>query len=82
MTCWEATSYGARPYQGMDVNILLLRLENGDRLEKPAACPDDVYALMHKCWHKDKDHRPKFDEVVRELRKIMSLLYDEKVDSY
>lgn len=79
VTCWEATSYGNRPYQGIDVNILLLRLENGDRLEKPANCPDDVYALMHKCWHRDKEMRPSFEEIVLELKKIFKVLYGENL---
>ena len=76
VTCWEATSYGARPYQGVDINMLILKLENGHRLEKPQFCPDEVYTLMYKCWHADKAKRPAFSEVVREMKTIIKDLYE------
>ncbi|XP_057317296.1 discoidin domain-containing receptor 2-like isoform X2 [Hydractinia symbiolongicarpus] len=29
-------------------------------LEQPGTCPDDVYELMVKCWHKSAESRPPF----------------------
>lgn len=76
ITCWEATSYGCRPYQGVDINMLILKLENGYRLEKPEQCPDEVYSLMYKCWHADKSKRPTFSDIVKEMKQILNDLYN------
>jgi hypothetical protein len=79
VTCWEATSYGGRPYQGIDINILIAKLENNYRLEKPQKCPDELYTLMYKCWHSDRLKRPSFGEIVRDMRKIIYTLYRKNV---
>ena len=50
VTLWEATSYGARPYQGMDGWQVLKFIESGKRLDKPPACPPQLYCLMNECW--------------------------------
>jgi serine/threonine protein kinase len=76
VTCWEATSYGGRPYQGIDIALLLLKLENGHRLEKPALCPDEMYAIMYKCWNANKKVRPTFAELVKELKTLMVELFE------
>ena len=73
--CWEATSYGCRPYQGIDIGLLLLKLENGHRLEKPPHCPDEVYSLMYKCWHPNKKKRPTFAELVLSFDSLIAQLY-------
>ena len=44
------------------MEILFLDLQKidqeGERLSKPAACPDDVYQLMLQCWAHEADVRP------------------------
>ena len=45
VTCWEATSYGGRPYHNIDISLLLQKLISGYRLQKPAHCPDEVYNI-------------------------------------
>ena len=80
VTCWEATSYGGRPYQGIDITLLLLKLENGHRLDKPSQCPDEVYNLMYKCWAANKRNRPTFSELVRDFRMVIYELYQIKMD--
>ncbi len=77
VTCWEATSYGARPYQGIDIHLVLLKLQNGYRLDKPDECPDDVYNLIYKCWNIDRARRPNFNAIVDELKFILADLYDK-----
>ncbi|RNA13561.1 tyrosine- kinase SYK [Brachionus plicatilis] len=80
VTCWEATSYGGRPYQGVDIGCLLVKLENGDRLPKPPQCPFELYNLMLKCWQQAKTHRPAFSQVVTEMRAIVKDLYNLDLD--
>ena len=74
MLCWEATSYGGRPYQGIEVNTLVNMLQNGYRLEKPQHCPDEVYNLMYRCWNADKHRRPLFKTIAAEMKNILSEL--------
>lgn len=75
ITCWEATSYGGRPYQGIDIALLLVKLESGHRLEKPPLCPDEIYNIMYKCWQASKSNRPTFKELVRDLKQTIYELY-------
>lgn len=79
VTCWEATSYGGRPYQGIDIACLLVKLNNGHRLDKPAQCPLEIYNLMLKCWQDAKSMRPTFKELVKELKQTIKDLYQTDV---
>jgi serine/threonine protein kinase len=69
VTCWEATSYGQRPYQGMDIGMVHMKLENGYRLERPLDCPPHIYNIMFKCWLSNKRNRPTFKELVEEFKR-------------
>uniref|UniRef100_A0A3B4AM10 Protein kinase domain-containing protein n=1 Tax=Periophthalmus magnuspinnatus TaxID=409849 RepID=A0A3B4AM10_9GOBI len=42
ITMWEAFSYGGKPYKDF--------LKSGQRLERPAVCPEKMYSLMLECW--------------------------------
>jgi serine/threonine protein kinase len=79
VTCWEATSFGGRPYQGIDIAMLLLKLENGHRLEKPLHCPDEIYNIMYKCWFANKRDRPTFSDLVREFKTAYYEIYQVKL---
>ncbi len=44
------------------VNMEVLeQVERGYRMSKPQQCPDSLYELMLKCWHKDAQSRPTFE---------------------
>jgi hypothetical protein len=55
--------------------MLIWKLENGHRLEKPQHCPDDMYDLMYKCWYSDKYKRPTFSEIVKEIKYLLTELH-------
>lgn len=74
ITCWEATSYGCRPYQGIDISLLIMKLENGYRLEKPQLCPQEIFNVMYVCW-RSKHKRPTFNEIVKQLRTAIYEVY-------
>uniref|UniRef100_A0A914PWP6 Serine-threonine/tyrosine-protein kinase catalytic domain-containing protein n=1 Tax=Panagrolaimus davidi TaxID=227884 RepID=A0A914PWP6_9BILA len=38
-------------------------LEEGNRLEKPAATPEFVFELMLSCWKEEPNDRPSFSEI-------------------
>ncbi len=79
VTFWEATSYSAVPYSDMDSNFdlhwLKERLTNGHVLDKPEKCPDELYAVMRKCWSVNKEKRKKFSQLVAELKTVIFELY-------
>jgi hypothetical protein len=83
VTFWEATSYSAVPYSDMDSNFdpqrLNMRLTNGHVLEKPEKCPDELYAVMRKCWSVNKEKRIKFSKLVAELSTVIFELYQINV---
>ncbi|XP_066258920.1 tyrosine-protein kinase Shark [Euwallacea similis] len=64
VTIWEIYSYGATPYDDMKGAEAIILIDNGKRLEKPKACPEEVYLKMLECWAQDKDQRPAFKELV------------------
>ncbi|CAF1244712.1 unnamed protein product, partial [Didymodactylos carnosus] len=81
VTLWEATSYGATPYKEVRelksfddhaiepvLQKVLKFLLSGRRLPQPAACPNNVYRLMLKCWELDKQARPTFSKIMKYLR--------------
>ena len=39
-------------------------VENGERLQKPEACPDDVYKVMQQCWSYEDELRPTFKDLL------------------
>ncbi|XP_035166540.1 tyrosine-protein kinase SYK isoform X2 [Oxyura jamaicensis] len=65
---WEAFSYGQKPYKGMKGGEVAQMIERGERMERPEACPIEVYNLMKLCWTYNVDDRPGFIAVELRLR--------------
>ncbi|XP_053116085.1 ephrin type-A receptor 5 isoform X5 [Hemicordylus capensis] len=68
---WEVVSYGERPYWEMTNQDVIKAVEEGYRLPSPMDCPAALYQLMLDCWQKDRNSRPKFDEIVCMLDKLI-----------
>lgn len=55
--------------------ILILQvikaIEEGYRLPAPMDCPPGLHQLMLDCWQKDRADRPKFDQIVGILDKMI-----------
>ncbi|XP_032190340.1 ephrin type-A receptor 5 isoform X7 [Mustela erminea] len=68
---WEVVSYGERPYWEMTNQDVIKAVEEGYRLPSPMDCPAALYQLMLDCWQKDRNSRPKFDEIVNILDKLI-----------
>nr|XP_004665436.1 ephrin type-A receptor 5 isoform X5 [Jaculus jaculus] len=68
---WEVVSYGERPYWEMTNQDVIKAVEEGYRLPSPMDCPAALYQLMLDCWQKDRNSRPKFDELVNMLDKLI-----------
>ncbi|KAL6472852.1 hypothetical protein MHYP_G00190400 [Metynnis hypsauchen] len=68
---WEVMSYGERPYWEMSNQDVIKAVEESYRLPGPMDCPTALYHLMMDCWQKDRNSRPKFDEIVSLLDKLI-----------
>uniref|UniRef100_A0A4W3HH19 receptor protein-tyrosine kinase n=1 Tax=Callorhinchus milii TaxID=7868 RepID=A0A4W3HH19_CALMI len=68
---WEVMSYGERPYWDMTNQDVIKAVEEGYRLPSPMDCPAALYQLMLDCWQKERNSRPKFEEIVSILDKLI-----------
>eukprot|EP00063_Salmo_salar_P019710 XP_013994545.1 PREDICTED: ephrin type-A receptor 5 isoform X2 [Salmo salar] len=68
---WEVMSYGERPYWEMSNQDVIKAVEESYRLPGPMDCPVVLYHLMMACWQKDRNSRPKFEEIVCILDKLI-----------
>ncbi|KAG5272314.1 hypothetical protein AALO_G00164100 [Alosa alosa] len=68
---WEVMSYGERPYWEMSNQDVIKAVEENYRLPAPMDCPTALYHLMMDCWQKDRNSRPKFEEIVSLLDKLI-----------
>ncbi|XP_029657367.2 tyrosine-protein kinase Fer-like isoform X4 [Octopus sinensis] len=71
---WEVFSSGLTPYQGMSNAQAKERIDAGYRMPAPQGTPEEIYELMHRCWKYDPEARPHFDEINKELKKILATI--------
>ncbi|CAJ0579074.1 unnamed protein product, partial [Mesorhabditis spiculigera] len=57
---WEICTLGGFPYATISDKDLLQYLAEGQRLEKPMSCSDEIYSLMVSCWRTIPTERPSF----------------------
>ncbi|XP_018496050.1 uncharacterized protein LOC100907002 [Galendromus occidentalis] len=61
VTLWEMFSFGREPWSGLNGAEILKRIDaEGERLEHPSGCSNDLYQLMLQCWHETPELRPTF----------------------
>lgn len=64
VTMWEMFTYCEEPWLGLSGRQILWRVEReGERLEKPPDCPQELYAVMRKCWACNPTDRPSFAQL-------------------
>ncbi|XP_016404748.1 ephrin type-B receptor 2-like [Sinocyclocheilus rhinocerous] len=68
---WEVMSYGERPYWDMSNQDVMNAIEQDYRLPPPMDCPNALHQLMLDCWQKDRNNRPKFNQIVNTLDKMI-----------
>nr|XP_046253246.1 ephrin type-B receptor 2-like isoform X3 [Scatophagus argus] len=68
---WEVMSYGERPYWDMSNQDVINAIEQDYRLPPPMDCPSALHQLMLDCWQKDRNSRPKFNQIVSTLDKMI-----------
>ena len=74
VTMWEIFSMGRyQPYEEFDDQQLIqdaVRNKTRKLLEKPDACPDEVYRVMLRCWEYKLEERASFEEVFNSLSHV------------
>ncbi|XP_016296578.1 tyrosine-protein kinase SRK2 [Sinocyclocheilus anshuiensis] len=67
----EIVTYGDDPYPGMDKMTCVRSIQGGERMERPAGCPEALYDIMLLCWRSNPEERPTFTEL---REKLMALI--------
>jgi tRNA A-37 threonylcarbamoyl transferase component Bud32 len=68
---WEIESNAATPYGDMALTMVAIGVaKEGLRLSQPTGCPDELYALMHRCWQHKPEDRPAFADIDEQLLAI------------
>ncbi|KAG9355585.1 hypothetical protein JZ751_000423 [Albula glossodonta] len=68
---WEVMSFGERPYWDMGNQDVIKAIEDGFRLPAPMNCPAPLHQLMLDCWQKERNERPKFNQIHSALSKTV-----------
>ncbi|KAM6949187.1 activated CDC42 kinase 1-like [Aplochiton taeniatus] len=64
ITLWEMFTYCEEPWLGLNGRQILWRVEReGERLERPQDCPQELYRVMRKCWACTPADRPTFSQL-------------------
>ncbi|XP_048040059.1 non-receptor tyrosine-protein kinase TNK1 [Megalobrama amblycephala] len=64
VTLWEMFTYCEEPWLGLSGRQILYRVEReGERLERPLDCPQELYSVMRKCWACSPADRPTFSQL-------------------
>ncbi|KAM9836460.1 non-receptor tyrosine-protein kinase TNK1 [Aulostomus maculatus] len=64
VTLWEMFTYCEEPWFGLSGRQILWRVEReGERLEKPPDCPQELYGVMRRCWACNPVDRPSFAQL-------------------
>lgn len=64
VTLWELFTYCEEPWLGLSGRQILCRIErDGERLERPPDCPQELYSVIRKCWACSPADRPTFSQL-------------------
>lgn len=79
---WELFTLGGSPYPGLPANEVYQYLMEGNRMEQPLDCPDEMYEIMCHSWMHSPDDRPTFPDVVARLDKLLEDRTSETGEGY
>ncbi|KAM3857415.1 non-receptor tyrosine-protein kinase TNK1 [Diretmus argenteus] len=65
VTLWEMFTYCEEPWLGLNGRQIVWRVEReGERLDRPPDCPQELYGVMRKCWACNPADRPNFSQLI------------------
>uniref|UniRef100_A0A452FSV1 Tyrosine-protein kinase receptor n=1 Tax=Capra hircus TaxID=9925 RepID=A0A452FSV1_CAPHI len=67
---WEIFTYGKQPWYQLSNTEAIECITQGRELERPRACPPEVYAIMRGCWQREPQQRHSIKEVHARLQAL------------
>ncbi|CAJ0923976.1 unnamed protein product, partial [Mesorhabditis belari] len=77
---YELFTLGDRPYPGIPLEEIYMRVRNGERNKKPEFVHDDLYNFMLKCWNSKTKERPLFKDCVQKMREHLEMVLPGKAE--
>ncbi|KAM6167636.1 high affinity nerve growth factor receptor isoform 2-T2 [Erethizon dorsatum] len=65
---WEIFTYGQQPWYQLSNAEAIECITQGHELERPRACPPEVYAIMRGCWQREPQQRHSIKDVHAQLQ--------------
>lgn len=59
------------PYATMGARVVMKKVKEGYRLEKPKHCKSQLFNIISKCWNSDANKRPSFADLKQELGNLL-----------
>ena len=75
---WEIVTRGCCPYSRMSNQHAREEVISGYRMPCPPGCPKEIYAIMLECWRHSPRDRPKFEELLHQLKHTSVLKHTSK----
>ncbi|XP_045732002.1 high affinity nerve growth factor receptor isoform X1 [Mirounga angustirostris] len=67
---WEIFTYGKQPWYQLSNTEAIECITQGRELERPRACPPEVYAIMRGCWQREPQQRHSIKDVHGRLQAL------------
>ncbi|XP_049637910.1 high affinity nerve growth factor receptor isoform X2 [Suncus etruscus] len=67
---WEIFTYGKQPWYQLSNTEAIECITQGRELERPRACPPEVYAIMRGCWQREPQQRCSIKDVHAQLQAL------------
>ncbi|XP_073903916.1 high affinity nerve growth factor receptor [Castor canadensis] len=67
---WEIFTYGKQPWYQLSNTEAIECITQGRELERPRACPPEVYAIMRGCWQREPQQRHSIKDVHDRLQAL------------
>ncbi|XP_055979160.1 high affinity nerve growth factor receptor [Sorex fumeus] len=67
---WEIFTYGKQPWYQLSNTEAIECITQGRELERPRACPPEVYAIMRGCWQREPQQRRSIKDVHAQLQAL------------
>ncbi|XP_030304931.1 high affinity nerve growth factor receptor [Calypte anna] len=68
---WEIFTYGKQPWYQLSNTEAIECITQGRELERPRACPAEVYSIMRSCWQRDPHQRQPIQEIHDHLQALL-----------
>lgn len=69
---WELFTLGGSPYPGLPPTEIYQFIMDGNRMDQPLDCPDQMYQMMRDCWMEKAEDRPNFAALVQRLENTIA----------